>query len=157
MTRAARRSAIVLLGWGLWLGALTAIQAIFVMQPFVRWFVTGLLGGASFACLLCGLAVLARDLLRRGPELPIIALVESSAATVIFVAGFALALLGANFGLWAAYIGGTVALVGIAGLAREERGRRRSLSRARALEARAQTRSQKPAGTQMARRAGGTG
>ena len=153
MSRAARRSAIVLLAWGLWLGALTAVQAIFVMQPFVRWFVTGLLGGASFAALCCGVALLTRDLLHRRAELQIVALVEGSAATVALAAGFALALLGANFGLWAAYIGGALALAGFGGLVREERARRASLSRAQ--QADAQRRAPARAGARVRRRASG--
>lgn len=156
MSRALRRSAVVLIAWGLWLGALTAIQAAFVVQPFVKWFLVGLLGGASFAVLTCGVAVLVRDLLRRRATLPVSTIVESSAATVTIVAGVALAILGANFGLWAAAIGGGLALLGVGGIVREERARRRALLRSRALRARERIAEQERGSARLAGEAKGS-
>jgi hypothetical protein len=131
MTGALKRSSIVLIGWGLWLGCLTAIQAAFHPRPFVAWFIHGLLGGASFACLVTGGAMFVTDVIRRPRAHPIDALVETSAATATLVSGLALALWGANFGLWAAFIGAGIALGGAGGMLREERARRRAIRWAR--------------------------
>lgn len=119
---AARRAAIVLIGWGLLLGAATAVQAPF--GPRIVEY--GLLGGASAACLAAGVAMLARDVLRRPPPDPPRALADDSFATVVLVLGAALALVGAGFGLWLILIGAAVMMVGFGGLIREARARRRS-------------------------------
>jgi hypothetical protein len=121
--RAARRAAIVLIGWGLLLGAATAVQT-----PFgPRIIEYGLLGGASAACLAVGMAMLARDALRHPPPDPPRALADDSFATVALVLGAALALIGAGFGLWLILIGAAVAMLGVGGLMREARARRRAL------------------------------
>ncbi len=52
---------------------------------------------------------------------------DSSFATVTLVAGVALALIGAGFGLWLILIGVGVAALGLGGVVREQRARRRAL------------------------------
>jgi hypothetical protein len=120
-----RRAAIVLLGWGAWLGVLTAVQT-----PFgPRTIEVEMLGSASAACLVAGAVVWALDARRsravRGPEQRL--LTDSSVACAVLVSGLALALLGAGFGLWLILIGAGVAALGAGGLAREARARRRAL------------------------------
>lgn len=123
-----RRAAIVLLGWGAWLGVMTAVQLAFAP---VRPHSVGLhpieyemLGAASGACLLTGLALWWLDVRRtvsQGPQ----ALPESSIAAATVAGGLALALLGAGFGLWLILIGAGVTVLGAGGLVREQRARRR--------------------------------
>jgi hypothetical protein len=125
-----RRAAIVLLGWGALLGVATAVQA-----PFgPRIIEYGLLGGASAATLIVGLALLAADL-RRRRSAHLRAVYEDSAATATLTIGLATALVGAGFGLWLILIGAGIAALGLGGLAREGRARRRALARARGREA----------------------
>jgi MFS family permease len=132
MSHALRRAAIVLIVWGLWLGCLTAVQPWFHPQSLVQWFLYGLLGGASFCCVFTGVAMLLHDLRRRGrAQICLRALVEESATTAVAVAGLAIALLGANFGLWMVYTGAGLGALGLAGIVREERARRRTLAWAR--------------------------
>jgi hypothetical protein len=123
-----RRAAVVLLGWGLWLGVMTAVQLAFAP---VRPRSVGLhpieyemLGSASGACLLSGLALWWLDARRRATE-GLQALPESSLASASLAGGLALALLGAGFGLWLILIGAAVTLLGAGGLVREQRARRR--------------------------------
>ncbi len=55
-----RRGAIVLLGWGLLLGVMTALQAPFrsIKGSFgVHWIEAAMLGGAATGCLLAGLVL----------------------------------------------------------------------------------------------------
>jgi hypothetical protein len=126
-----RRPAIVLLGWGAWLGVLTAVQA-----PFgPRAIEVEMLGGASAACLLAGSVLWLLDARtarvrrrrheREAPER--VFLSDSSVASAGLVCGLALALLGAGFGLWLILIGAGVTALGAGGLAREARARRRTL------------------------------
>jgi hypothetical protein len=117
-----RRAAIVIIGWGLLLGLATAVQAPF--GPRIVEY--GLLGGASAACLAIGLAMWLHDARRRLALERARALAEDSFATVTLVAGLALALVGAGFGLWLVLIGAGVAGLGLGGLVREERARRRA-------------------------------
>lgn len=121
-----RRGAIVLLGWGLWLGVMTALQAPFrsIKGPFgVRWIEAAMLGGAAAACLLAGLMLWALDSRRGVSERPRV-LASDSFATATLVAGLALALLGAGFGLWLILIGAGVSALGGGGLLRETLARR---------------------------------
>ncbi len=122
-----RRAAIVLLGWGAWLGAMTAVQATFrsIRGPLgVHWIEAVMLGGAAGACVLAGLVLWALDARRAVGERPR-ALATDSFATATLVAGLALALLGAGFGLWLILIGTAVAALGFGGLIREGLARRR--------------------------------
>jgi hypothetical protein len=122
-----RRGAIVLLGWGLWLGVMTALQAPFrsIKGPFgVHWIEAAMLGGAALACLLAGLVLWALDSRRGMGERPRV-LASDSFATATLIAGFALALLGAGFGLWLILIGAGVSALGGGGLVRETLARRR--------------------------------
>jgi hypothetical protein len=125
-----RRAAIVLLGWGAWLGVLTAVQA-----PFgPRSIEVEMLGSASGACLLAGgvlwlldaRAARARAQRRAAPERELLS--DSSVASAGLVCGLALALLGAGFGLWLVLIGAGVTGLGAGGLVREARARRRALA-----------------------------
>ncbi len=123
-----RRAAIVLVAWGTWLGVWTAVQAAFrsVRGPFgVHWIEAVMLGGAAAACVLVGFALWALDA-RAGDGDPPRALTTDSFTTATLIAGLALALLGAGFGLWLILIGAGVAALGAGGLVREERARRRS-------------------------------
>jgi hypothetical protein len=123
-----RRAAIVLVAWGTWLGVWTAVQAAFrsVRGPFgVHWIEAVMLGGAAAACVLVGFALWALDA-RAGDDDPPRALTTGSFTTATLIAGLALALLGAGFGLWLILIGAGVAALGAGGLVREERARRRS-------------------------------
>ncbi len=116
-----RRAAIVLVGWGTWLGVATAVQAPF--GPRTIEFV--LLGAAALACLLVGAVLWLIDRRRRrttGVELRLIP--DSSFATVALCVGGATALVGAGFGLWLILIGAGIAALGIGGLVRELRARR---------------------------------
>lgn len=122
-----RRAAVVLLGWGLWLGAMTAVQAAFrtVHGPFgVHWIEAAMLGGAAGACLLAGLLLWALDVRGGERERPR-ALASDSAATATLTAGLALALVGAGFGLWLILIGAGLSGLGLGGLIRERLARRR--------------------------------
>ncbi|HLB21683.1 MAG TPA: hypothetical protein VK605_06200 [Solirubrobacteraceae bacterium] len=122
-----RRAAIVLLAWGAWLGVMTAAQAPFrsIKGPFgVHWIEAAMLGGAAATCVLAGLVLWALDA-RAGERESARVLATDSLATTTLVAGLALALLGAGFGLWLILIGASVAALGAGGLARETRARRR--------------------------------
>jgi hypothetical protein len=112
----------VLLAWGLWLGALTGVQAVFA--PKLIQFSIPALAGA--ACVVTGLVVWALDV-RQGPDEPARLLADSSVATVALVLGLALALLGAGFGLWLILIGAGMTALGLGGIVREQRARSRTL------------------------------
>jgi peptidoglycan biosynthesis protein MviN/MurJ (putative lipid II flippase) len=116
-----RRAAFVLLGWGAWLGVLTALQL-----PFgPRGIELVMLGGAAAACLSCGLVLWTLERRRSGSREVALA-PRSSVAAATLACGGALALLGAGFGLWLILIGVGLAALGAGGLARELRGRRRA-------------------------------
>ncbi len=123
-----RRAAIVLFGWGLLLAAMTALQAPFVSVkgPFglhpIQYI---MLGSASAGCLLVGAAVWALDVRAGSDEAPRV-IADGSFATAALVVGLALALLGAGFGLWLILIGVGVTALGVGGLVREGRARRRA-------------------------------
>ena len=112
----------MLLGWGGWLGLATAVQAPFHSHVIEY----GLLGAASAATLLTGVALWAFDA-RRSAAPQRMAIPHSSASTVTLVSGLGVALVGAGFGLWLILIGAGVAALGAGGLVREERARRRAL------------------------------
>jgi hypothetical protein len=122
-----RRAAVVLVGWGLWLGLLTAVQAAFRSIPGplgVHWIEAAMLGGAAVACTLGGLVLWLLDSRGSDEERPRV-LAGDSVATATLVAGLALVLLGAGFGLWLILIGVAVSALGFGGLVREGRARRR--------------------------------
>lgn len=119
---AAKRAAVVMVGWGLLLGVATAVQT-----PFgPRIIEYGLLGGASAGCLAIGLAMWLHDARRRLALERARTLADDSFATVTLVIGLALAVVGAGFGLWLVLIGAGVAALGLGGMVREERARRRA-------------------------------
>jgi hypothetical protein len=121
-----KRAGIVLIGWGTWLGVMTAVQAAFrtIKGPFgVRWIETAMLGGAALACVLGGVVLWALDVRAGNAERPRV-LSSDSLATATLVAGLALALLGAGFGLWLILIGAGVGALGAGGLVRETLARR---------------------------------
>lgn len=123
-----RRAAIVLVGWGLLLAAMTALQAPFasVKGPFglhpIEYI---MLGSASAACLLAGVTVWTLDERAGSGEAPR-TIADGSFATAVLIVGLALALLGAGFGLWLILIGAAVTMLGMGGLVREGRARRRA-------------------------------
>ncbi len=122
-----RRAGIVLVGWGLWLGVMTAVQALFrsIHGPLgVHWIEAVMLGGAAAACVLGGLLLWVLDTLGGQEEHPRV-LAGDSVATATLIAGLALALLGAGFGLWLTLIGAGLGALGVGGLVRETLARRR--------------------------------
>lgn len=130
-----RRAAVVLIGWGLWLGALTAVQAAFAPKLIQ----VSIPAVASAMCVLTGLVVWALDVRQARKERPRPAhqaqgerprlITDSSVATVTLVVGLALALVGAGFGLWLILIGAGVTALGVGGVMREQRARSRILRR----------------------------
>jgi hypothetical protein len=119
-----RRAAVVLLAWGLWLGALTGVQAAFAPKPIQFWIPCV----ASAACVTAGLVVWALDARQAPGERPRAQLIaDGSIATVALILGLATALLGAGFGLWLILIGAGIAAFGLGGVVREQRARSRTL------------------------------
>jgi hypothetical protein len=128
-----KRAAVVLVAWGAWLGVWTAVQAAFrsIRGPLgVHWIEAAMLGGAAGACVLAGLVLWALDARSGAVERPR-AITTDSIATATLIAGLALALLGAGFGLWLILIGAGVSALGLGGLAREALARRRRRGGAR--------------------------
>ncbi len=117
-----RRAAIVLLGWGVWLGALTILQVVFA--PKVIQF--SIPAVASAACVTAGLVLWALDVRQGQMERPRL-VTDSSLATVTLVVGLVVVLLGAGFGLWLILIGVGVTALGFGGVVREQRARTRTL------------------------------
>lgn len=117
-----RRAAVVLLVWGLWLGALTAVQGLFAPKP-IQFSIPAVAGAG---CVIAGLAVWALDARQERAVRPRL-IADSSAATVTLIVGLAVALLGAGFGLWLVLIGAGIAALGLGGVVREQRARTRSL------------------------------
>jgi hypothetical protein len=122
-----RRTAVVLLVWGLWLGVLTGVQAVFT--PKLIQFSIPAVAGA--ACVAVGLVVWALDArrARQARDERLRAITDSSIATVTLVIGLAVALLGAGFGLWLILIGAGILALGLGGVLREQRARSRTLRR----------------------------
>ncbi len=117
-----RRAAIVLLGWGVWLGVLTVLQIVFA--PKVIQFSIPAVAGA--ACVTAGLVLWTLDARRGQVERPRL-VTDSSLATVTLVVGLVVVLLGAGFGLWLILIGVGVTALGFGGVVREQRARTRTL------------------------------
>lgn len=117
-----RRAAVVLLGWGLWLGVLTGVQSVFAPK-LIQFSIPTV---ATAACVLAGLVVWALDARKTSGEQPRL-LTDSSVATVALIVGIAVALLGAGFGLWLILIGAGITALGLGGVVREQRGRSRAL------------------------------
>jgi hypothetical protein len=117
-----RRAAIVLLGWGVWLGALTVLQVVFAPKP-IQFSIPAV---ASAACVTAGLVLWALDTRRGQVERPRL-ITDSSLATVTLIVGLAVALLGAGFGLWLILIGVGITALGFGGIVREQRARTRTL------------------------------
>jgi hypothetical protein len=115
-------AAIVLLAWGVWLGVLTSVQAVF--EP--KLIQIGIPVLATAACIVAGLALWVFELYR-GPEERPRLIADSSLATATLVLGVALALLGAGFGLWLILIGAGIGALGLGGIVREQRARARTL------------------------------
>ncbi len=123
-----RRAAIVLLAWGLWLGALSAVQAIFA-PPLIQF---AMPAAAVTAALAAGLVLWRLE--RGGARTEEGARVEeprlisdSSYATATLVVGIAIALLGSGFGLWLILVGVGIGALGLGGIVREQRARGRLL------------------------------
>jgi hypothetical protein len=114
----------VLIGWGLWLGVLTAVQVVFAPKPIQ----VSIPAVASAVCVLTGLVVWALDVRQARGERPRL-ITDSSVATVALVVGLALALVGAGFGLWLILIGAGITALGVGGVVREQRARSRALQR----------------------------
>jgi hypothetical protein len=119
-----RRTAVVLIGWGVWLGALTAVQAVFVPK-LIQFLIPAV---ASAACVTAGLVLWALDARHGQVERPRL-ITDSSLATVTLIVGLAVVLLGAGFGLWLILIGAGITALGLGGVVREQRARTRTLHR----------------------------
>ncbi len=119
-----RRAAVVLLAWGLWLGVLTVLQAVFAPK-LIQFSIPAV---ASAACVTVGLVLWALDARQGQDERPRL-ITDSSLATVTLVVGLAVALLGAGFGLWLILIGAGITALGLGGVVREQRARMRTLRR----------------------------
>jgi hypothetical protein len=119
-----RRAGVVLLAWGLWLGLLTGVQAVFA-STLIQFSIPAV---TSAACVAAGLVVWALDARQtRGERARLIT--DGSIATVTLVVGLAVALLGAGFGLWLILIGAGILALGFGGVVREQRARARTLHR----------------------------
>jgi hypothetical protein len=124
-----KRAAVVFFVWGAWLGVWTAVQSAFVHVRFpertIQWV---MLGAASAATLVTGFALWRWDR-RRGARDTARLLADDSVASATLVVGLGVALVGASFGLWLILIGSGVAALGLGGLVREQRARRRTVRR----------------------------
>lgn len=123
-----RRAAIVLVGWGFLLVVMTVLQAPFasIRGPFgLHPIEYVMLGSAAGLCLIAGVVVWVLDA-RTGPGESPRAIADGSFATAALIVGLALALVGAGFGLWLILIGAGVIALGVGGLVREGRARRRA-------------------------------
>ncbi len=115
-----KHAPIVLLAWTTWLGALTAVQAVFA-PPLIQF---AMPGAAVTVGLTAGLLLWwlqAREPRAEAPRL----ISDSSYATATLIVGAAVALLGCGFGLWLILIGLGVAALGLGGVVREQRARGR--------------------------------
>jgi hypothetical protein len=123
-----RRSAIVFVAWGLWLGVWTAVQLLFLKATFpertIQWV---MLGGAAAGATATGVAVWRLGRTRRAAPTQLIA--DESAATAALAVGVAVALVGASFGLFLLLIGAGIASLGLGGLVREQIARGRDRQR----------------------------
>ncbi len=119
-----RRAAVVLLAWGLWLGVLTALQAVFAPKLIQ----VSIPAVAVAVCVCAGLALWALDA-RQGEDELARAITDGSLATVALIVGLAVVLLGAGFGLWLILIGAGITALGLGGIVREQRARTRTLRR----------------------------
>jgi hypothetical protein len=123
-----KRAAVVLLAWGAWLGAWTAVQSLFIHATFpertIQWV---MLGGAAAATLAAGVIVWRLDHRLDAGEPASRLLTDQSVASATLVVGLAVALVGASFGLWLILIGAGVAAFGLGGLVREQLARRRAV------------------------------
>jgi hypothetical protein len=116
-----RRTAVVLLAWGVWLGVLTALQAVFAPK-LIQFSIPAFASAASVAA---GLVLWALDARQGQVERPRL-ITDSSLATVTLIVGLAVALLGAGFGLWLILIGAGITALGLGGVVREQRARTRT-------------------------------
>jgi hypothetical protein len=110
---------VVLLVWGSWLLAVTAVQLVFAPKAIQ----IAIPLAAAAACLDGGLVIWRLDARRAGREPPRL-LTDGSVATATLAVGLAVLLVGAGFGLWLMLIGAGVAALGLGGVVREQRARR---------------------------------
>jgi len=122
-----KRAAIVFAVWGAWLGVWTAVQLLFLHATLpertIEWV---MLGGAAAATLVT--AAVIRGLGGRRQEATQLITRDSTASATVAV-GLAVLLVGASFGLFLILIGAGVTLLGLGGIVREERARRRASRR----------------------------
>jgi hypothetical protein len=120
-----RRSAVVFVAWGLWLGVWTALQLVFAHAAFpertIQWV---MLGGAAAASIATGSAAWQLGRARDADTPRTQLITDQSVATAALAVGIAVALLGASFGLFLVLIGGGLAALGLGGLLREGIARR---------------------------------
>lgn len=121
-----RRAAVVFVAWGTWLGIWTAVQLVFRHATFpertIQWV---MLGGAAAASLATGAALWRLGARPERADEPRLITGESTASATVAV-GAAIVLVGSSFGLFLLLIGGGLTLLGLGGVVREERARRRA-------------------------------
>lgn len=121
-----RRSAVVFVAWGLWLGVWTVVQLVFLHATLpertIQWV---MLGGAAAGALASGAAIWQLGRSRRRTPETVKLITDDSAATAAFAVGLAVALVGTSFGLFLLLIGGGIAGLGLGGLIREQIARAR--------------------------------
>jgi hypothetical protein len=117
-----KRAAVWLLAWGVWLGMLTGVQAVFEPK-LIQLAIPGIVSAAGIAA---GLALWAAETYRRHGEQARL-ITDSSVATATLMVGAAVTLVGAGFGLWLILIGLGIGALGLGGIVREQRARARAL------------------------------
>jgi uncharacterized membrane protein len=109
-----KRDFAAVLVWALFLTGLTAVQLLFMAEPYSY----GLLGGAALATFLFSLYLLAR---RRPAGEGERLIPDLSYPTVAFAVGIAAAALGVPFGVWLVFPGLGLLVLGAGGLLLERR------------------------------------
>lgn len=111
------RAVAAVAAWGVWLVVLALVLAFWTPDDLPRL----LLGGAALSALVIAAVALARPDAARARALP-----DASVATVLVAVGVATMMLGVVAGLWLTLIGAGLAVLGLAGVARELAAQRRA-------------------------------
>ncbi len=106
-----RRDAAAVLAWGVWLGVLASVLAVWTDDPLPP----GLLGISAVAAVALGLGLAARQPARNRPR----RVADLSLSVLILVVGVVLLLNALLLGAWLAYVGATAVIAGLGGMGRE--------------------------------------